>query len=195
LDAHRGREDFEEKLLYSQLPQADQLSAIGQMPWATPLPRSTVMDILQELHEIEALKRLKGRYCLLMDTKQWDAGLDLFLPDATLKWDTAVATRGRDGQTSDAYAGAGVDQIRKHVVEQVLDPADTVHQGHTPVIDFTSDTTANAIWAMEGLARYPDGSGIQAFGHYYETYEKVEGSWKIASLHLTRLWLNDLLHG
>ena len=137
-----------------------------------------------------AVLALYADYGALIDSGEFDAWLDLFLPDATLKWDTAVATRGRDGQTSPAYAG--VDQIRKHVVEEVLDPADTVHQGHTPVIEFTSDVTAKAVWAMEGLARYADGTGIQAFGHYYESYVKTAGQWKIESLHLTRLWLNNL---
>ena len=28
---------------------------------------------------------------------------------------------------------------------------------------------------------------FQAYGHYYETYEKVAGQWKIKSLKLTRL--------
>ena len=31
------------------------------------------------------------------------------------------------------------------------------HQGHTPIIDVTSSTTATHIWAMEDTRRWPNG--------------------------------------
>ena len=46
---------------------------------------------------MEALKRLKARYFYYMDTKQWDEWLALWASDATLEWDAAVSTRGRNG--------------------------------------------------------------------------------------------------
>ena len=32
------------------------------------------------------------------------------------------------------------------------------------------------------------GYGFEGLGHYEESYRKVDGEWKIASLRLTRLW-------
>ena len=66
----------------------------------------------------------------------------------------------------------------------------TVHQCHTPEIDLTSPTTANAVWAMEDMLRWPVGSPIRSmhgYGHYHETYEKVDGRWCIKTIALTRL--------
>lgn len=143
------------------------------------------MDALQKLVELEALRDLKARYFFNLDTKNWDVWLDLFTPDATLKWDSASTVGGRDGQTSPEYVG--IDQIREHVVGGILNPAQTVHQGHTPILELTSETTATGIWAMEDIVGSPGGTLLHAFGHYRETYRKIDGRWKIASLHLTRL--------
>ena len=63
----------------------------------------------------------------------------------------------------------------------------TVHQCHTPEIDLTSATTASAIWAMEDMLRWPDGTELHGYGHYHETYAKLDGDWRIKRSKLTRL--------
>ena len=68
----------------------------------------------------------------------------------------------------------------------------TVHHGHMPEIEITSPTTARGIWAMQDFLRMPEGSplGVKSlvgWGHYTETYERIEGEWKIKTLVLTRL--------
>jgi hypothetical protein len=66
----------------------------------------------------------------------------------------------------------------------------TVHHGHMPEIEITSDDTATGIWAMEDKLRWPEGSPIgwmHGYGHYHETYERVDGAWRIKTLTLTRL--------
>jgi hypothetical protein len=141
------------------------------------------MDSMQKLIELEELKNLKASYFYFLDTKDWTSWLDLFAPNATLKWDSASSVNGRDGQTGPVYTGR--DQIEKHIVRG-LDPAQTLHQGHTPLLELTSATTARGIWAMEDIVVRTDGS-VHGFGHYRETYEKLHGQWKITSLHLTRL--------
>lgn len=148
------------------------------------------MDPLQRLLELEELKNLKASYFFYLDTKDWESWLDLFTPDATLQWDSASSVRGRDGQTSPKYVG--IEQIREHVAYGILDPAQTVHQGHTPILELTSETTARGIWAMEDIVNSSD-RVLHAYGHYRETYRKVDGKWKIASLHLTRLRVTTTL--
>ena len=71
------------------------------------------------------------------------------------------------------------EYVRGHV-----DPVTTVHHGHMPEIEITSPTTATGIWSMEDMLRWPEGSPIAAmhgYGHYHETYEKIDGQWRIAS--------------
>ena len=66
----------------------------------------------------------------------------------------------------------------------------SVHQGHTVEIEVTSDSTASAIWSMTDRWYFPPGAGdstITGYGHYHETYENVDGAWKIKTTRLTRL--------
>jgi len=148
------------------------------------------LDKVQELVELEALKTLKARYFRYIDTKQWESWLALFTEDATLAWDSAVTTRGGDGRTA---SFSGIKAIEDTVVKQVLDPTTSVHQGHTPVLEILSDTEARGIWSMEDIviSRGQRSVTIHGWGHYHETYQKVDGAWKIASLHLTRLLLEE----
>lgn len=141
---------------------------------------------LEELSAIEAIKQVKGRYCHHIDLKEWDEYADLFTRDATLDTDRAVSTRGRDGDPQPQVKGR--DTIRQFIAE-LLDPADTVHQVHTPIITLESPTSAKVVWAMEDIVKMP-GFYIEGRGHYRERYVVENGEWRIASLHLTRTWLN-----
>ena len=75
-------------------------------------------------------------------------------------------------------------------LQQTLANSVTVHQGHMPEIELTSPTTATGIWALNDLIIWPDGSRLQGYGHYHETYEKVDGAWRIKSSKLTRLHMD-----
>ena len=63
----------------------------------------------------------------------------------------------------------------------------TVHQGHMPEIDLTSETTATGIWALNDIVIWPNGMRLDGYGHYHETYEKGADGWRIKSSKLTRL--------
>jgi hypothetical protein len=63
----------------------------------------------------------------------------------------------------------------------------TVHQCHTPEIDLTDSNHATGVWAMEDMLRFPDGTELHGYGHYYEKYSKAAGAWRISSSKLTRL--------
>lgn len=143
---------------------------------------------LEELCAREAIKDLKGRYCYHIDMKQWDEYAALFTEDATMDVDQSVSTRGRNGNPTPRVMGRAT--IRAFM-PRLLDNADTVHQVHSPIIELTSPTTAKAIWAMEDIVKMP-GFHLEARGHYHETYVLAAGKWRIASLHLTRTWINIL---
>jgi hypothetical protein len=51
----------------------------------------------------------------------------------------------------------------------------------------TSATTASAVWALEDVVRLAPAVNLRGYGHYRETYEKIDGHWRITSSKLTRL--------
>ena len=125
--------------------------------------------------DTEAIKRLKARYFRMMDVKDWDAFRNVFTDDVVI--DT-TASGGNVITGAAAFVAFLQDAIG-----DVL----TVHHGHTPEIELTSPSTATGVWAMEDMLRWPNGSELHGTGHYHETYEKVDGTWRIATSTLTRL--------
>jgi hypothetical protein len=125
--------------------------------------------------ELEAIKQLKARYFRTIDLKDWDALGQVFTENVII--DTT------------ATGGKVVTGVMEFVVflQGAIGDAVTVHHGHTPEIEITSPTTAAGIWAMEDLLRWPNGRELHGYGHYHETYEKVDGSWRIKTSKLTRL--------
>src|SRR4029079_12443876 len=63
----------------------------------------------------------------------------------------------------------------------------TVHQVHAPEIELTSSATASGVWALEDVVRFGPGVNLRGYGHYTETYQKVDGQWLFTSSTLTRL--------
>src|SRR5690349_4412296 len=133
------------------------------------------MDDAAALIEIEAIKQLKARYCRYLDTKDWAAWRSLFSDDFLS--DTSHAG-GKVIRGADEF----VAFTRKGLRTQA-----TVHQVHAPEIELTSPTTARGVWALEDVVRFGPGVNLRGYGHYTETYEKVDGRWVITSSVLTRL--------
>lgn len=71
-------------------------------------------------------------------------------------------------------------------ISEALENATSVHHGHMPEIELTSDTTASGIWAMFDYLVFPDRT-LKGYGHYEEQYAKENGQGKIKSVRLTRL--------
>jgi hypothetical protein len=133
------------------------------------------MDDAAALLEIEAIKQLKARYCRLLDAKDWTAWRRIFTDD--LLSDTS-------------HAGGKVIHGAAEFVaftSKSLGNRATVHQVHAPEIELTSATTARGIWALEDVVRLAPGVNLRGYGHYHETYEKIDGQWRITRSELTRL--------
>ena len=127
------------------------------------------------LEDIEAIKQLKARYCRTMDTKDWAAMRAVFTDDVVM--DTSASGGG---------VIEGADAFMTFLVETIGDVV-TVHHCHTPEVDIVSPTDATGWWAMEDMLRWPNGMELHGYGHYRETYAKVDGQWRIARSVLTRL--------
>jgi uncharacterized protein (TIGR02246 family) len=125
--------------------------------------------------DIEAIRQLKARYFRTMDTKDWAGMRQVFTDDVVM--DTSEAG-GDLARGVDAFMG---------FLQEALDGAVTVHQGHMPEIELTSETTATGIWALHDVVIFPNGMRLDGYGHYHETYSKGDDGWRIASSKLTRL--------
>ncbi|MBB2989985.1 hypothetical protein FHR72_001453 [Mycolicibacterium iranicum] len=133
------------------------------------------MDDAAALLEIEAIKQVKARYCRYLDTKDWTSWRSLFAED--FRSDTSQA----GGKII-----VGADDFVAFTRRSLRDNA-TVHQVHAPEIELTSPTTATGVWALEDVVRLAPGINLRGYGHYRESYAKVDGRWLITASTLTRL--------
>ncbi|BCK56629.1 nuclear transport factor 2 family protein [Nocardia wallacei] len=135
------------------------------------------LDDPHYFRDIEAIKRLKARYCRHLDTKDWAAWRSLFTDDFV-------------GDTSEAGGRVitGADAFVAFVIATLGKPSRiTVHQVHAPEIELISPTAARGSWALQDIVALAPGLRLVGYGHYHETYEKVEGRWYLETSTLTRL--------
>jgi hypothetical protein len=141
------------------------------------------MDALEKLLALEEIKQLRAKYWRCLDTKDWEGWGSVFTEDCYFEHDAGVSTGGGDPKTHPRIVGRA-NMVK--AVSELLHQAVTVHQGHFPEIQFTSDTEGWGIWPMEDIVEFED-SWLRGHGHYRDTYRKVDGKWLISSFHLTRL--------
>ena len=139
------------------------------------------MTEIETLLAIESIKQLKARYFRCVDTKDWTGFESLFAPD--LRFDISDDAPGCILDNPAAAAKAASEALENCV---------SVHHGHCPEIRIVSETAAEGIWAMEDMLRWNPGAAsrvhtLHGYGHYHETYRKIEGAWRIQTLKLTRL--------
>jgi hypothetical protein len=142
------------------------------------------MSEIDATRDLEALRQLKARYCRLLDAKDWAAWRALFIDDFV-----------SDTTASGGKLVTGADDFVAFVRKNLGAPRRvTVHQVHAPELELLSEYAARGIWALEDVIRFAPGIGMRGYGHYHETYERVEGQWRFKTSRLTRLRL-DLVIG
>jgi len=141
------------------------------------------MNDIERLIAIEDIKILKAKYFRYVDLRPpVEERDDIFTPDATV----FIPELGQPHPMS-------VAETHRLYTDGVLDGSVSIHQGHLPEIDILSDSTARAMWPMEDRIywsgeRAPDQPiSLHGWGHYWETYEKIDGKWKIKTCRLIRL--------
>jgi hypothetical protein len=141
------------------------------------------MDPLDRLQAIEDIRLLKARYFRFMDTKQFHLLEALFTPDLLVLTPTGAVYKD---------SGRGYAASLKTSLEHSV----SVHQGFLSEIEILDEHNATGIWAMQDVIEWADKHPVQGWksitgrGHYHETYRKLDGSWRIATLTLTRLRLD-----
>jgi uncharacterized protein (TIGR02246 family) len=130
---------------------------------------------MDELTDTKNIEKLKARYFRTLDLKDWTGYRAVFCEDVVMDISEAGGPRI---EGADAFI---------EFLAPTLAGAVTVHQGHMPEIEIISDSTAQGVWALQDTIWWPDGTRMEGYGHYHETYQKREGEWKIKSSKLTRL--------
>jgi hypothetical protein len=141
------------------------------------------MDATAKLTAIAEIKQLKAKYFLGVDTQDFDLIRDqVFIPDVSF---TLPEFRPEPYRGADKVLG---------MFGEGLGGMHSVHHGHMPIIEITSETTATGIWAMEDRIYWGKPSDakkgalyLHGFGHYHETYVKTDAGWRIETVRLTRL--------
>jgi hypothetical protein len=125
---------------------------------------------MDDLHEIEAIKRLKYRYMRCLDQKRWDEIRDCFVDDAT-----AAYSGGK-------YAFEGRDAIVGFFAQAMGSPGFlSSHRVGHPEIELTGPDTATGTWALDDTVVDVDrGITLRGAAFYTDRYVKVGGAWKIA---------------
>jgi hypothetical protein len=130
---------------------------------------------IRVLGDIEAIKKLKAKYWRCIDKKLWDELEDCFVEDAVADYGKNLNFQGRKAIIQFLKDNLGSDSVI------------TVHQGHNPEIEITSDTTARGIWALHDYLVFQPNITINGWGHYEDEYVKQNGEWKKKSIKETRL--------
>lgn len=134
------------------------------------------MDAVERLEAIEAIKQLMARRTRCVDEKDWDGLTACFAKDAISYSVQADGLRGAENIV------ARISQSLQHRV--------TAHQIHVPEIVVLSEETAEGIFPMQDdLTWDADGKRYwqRGFGHYRQTYAKVDGHWLIQTHRLNYL--------
>lgn len=148
---------------------------------APVVPTSSVVSTVPPLAGVTdpdaqraALQLLKATYFNDVDTKNWLALRQLFAPDAVIDTTGSLGPLFPNRDSFIAFTALTLSLIN------------TRHQGYDPQFDLTSDTTASAVWTMQDRLSIAGLVTIHGYGHYADTYEKVNGQWVVTSSKLTR---------
>ena len=125
---------------------------------------------VDDLIDIECIKRLKHKYMRCLDQKRWDEIAECFTDDAVASYSAGkYAFDGR--QAIIAFFRQAMD--RKSFLSS--------HRVHQPEIVLTGAGTATGVWAMEDYVIDTERNlTIHGAAFYTDAYVRVNGTWLIA---------------
>jgi len=131
---------------------------------------------IRVIEDIEAIKKLKAKYFRCVDKKLWEEMETVLTEDAVADY------------------GMGIEllQGRKAIMEFLKKNLDrdsmiSVHQGHNPEIEITSDTTARGVWVLNDRLIIQTIATLNGWRYYEDEYVKVNGEWKKKSTKITNI--------
>jgi hypothetical protein len=154
------------------------------------LCKTRAVDDIARLAAIEAIKKQKARYFRGVDTADGDLVRSMLAEDCVLDLRGCCTDptsgvdylpqmngvlRGRSAWPNGGMRAAGIV---------------SVHEGHQCEIEPTSDTSADAIFAMSDRLFMPAGSAfavMTGFGFYIETYLSTDAGWMLKTMRIERI--------
>jgi hypothetical protein len=135
-----------------------------------------------DLADIESICQLKYAYFRLLDLKRFTELGELLTEDATTAYQSGELRH------------AGREAIVAFLQESLGHPGIvTMHNGHHPEIEITSDTTASGRWYLEDRVIVPEHDfALHGTALYEDRYAKVAGAWKIAHTGYDRIYEEHL---
>lgn len=135
---------------------------------------STVAELeerIQELEDIEAIRRLKYEYWDSVDSKDWERYGNVFTEEFVWHFPPSpptVMTRQKIIDTVSAF---------------LLPHVKSCHQGHQHFIEINGATTAKGSWCFrDDLVSTKTNTEFKGRGCYDEEYLKVDGKWQISKI-------------
>jgi hypothetical protein len=141
---------------------------------------------LEQLLELEQIRRVKYAYLRTLDCKQWDDLAALLTDDVTSSYS--------DGKHSFIGKAAVMDFLKEAMSSLKII---TKHHCHHPEIDFVSPSEATGIWYLTDLVINPGDHTttpptpaitLEGTGFYEDRYRKVNGVWKISHTGYQRVY-------
>jgi ketosteroid isomerase-like protein len=139
---------------------------------------STIEELakrVQELEDIEAIRRLKFEYWDAMDRKDWERWANVFTEDLVFIFPAFEPSPMAKATSRKQF----MDQNALLTKEYLK----TCHQGHQHSIEITSPTTAKGTWCLrDHLINTKTNTEFKGRAYYYEEYRKVDGKWYISNV-------------
>ena len=128
------------------------------------------------MEDIEAIKKLKAKYFRCVDKKLWDEMEEIWVEDAVADYGMGIELlQGRE---------AILEFLKKNLDR---DSMISVHQGHNPEIEITSDTTARGVWVLNDRLIIQTIATLNGWRYYEDEYVKVNGEWKKKNTRITNI--------
>jgi len=150
---------------------------------------STAPVTIEELLEIEAIKRVRILYSHYFDMADIDSLMELFTDDAVCEF-------------GPNYGGdwVGKERIRAGYEEFSGDAGQftgAMHANTNEWIELTGANTAKARWYLLDLSLSgpADQNPLMLMGIYDDMYRKVDGQWKIERTYIDFVWPNRQYRG
>lgn len=127
---------------------------------------------LRALEDIEAIRRLKARYCLHVDRGEPDKVAELFTADAV--WDGGAVGRYEGREAIRAFL-RGLPKMLSFALHHVMNP----------LIEVDGDRATGHWYLIEPCTMAETGQAVWGTATYDDVYVREDGSWKFASVRLT----------
>ena len=126
---------------------------------------------LQVLEDIEAIKRLKARYCLHVDAREPDKVADLFTQDAV--WDGGAVGR-YEGQDAIRAFMRGLPEMLSFALHFVMNP----------LIEVDRDQATGHWYLVEPCTMVKNNQAVWGTAMYQDRYVRENGEWKFTEVKL-----------